>query len=236
MRATRPEMGSSLTDNEFVYATRFRLGMRVMAPGICHHQKGGEQAKTRTICNAPTTPDGEHAVTCKCGGAPYGAHSQGCHFISGAVQRAGYQSRREQVIPELASAGCQAPQLDIEGWSTTGLDRLLIDFSIRHPHASHYSTGQCATVVAGREKADHYGSRQGLTVRTAAMETYGRHGEDLVALLAQLADLARQREIAFGLPPTRWLRRWRAQLSFTVARMVGRAIQTSCAPGTSCIC
>ena len=81
LRATRAEMGSTLTDNEFVYATRFRLGMRVMAPGVCHHQKGGEQAKTRTACLAPTAPDGEHAVTCKCGGAPNGAHSQGCNFL-----------------------------------------------------------------------------------------------------------------------------------------------------------
>ena len=160
---------------------------------------------------APTAPDGGHAVDMQNAAAPpYGAHLQGCNFLLGAVQKAGYQGRREQVIPELASAECLAPQLDIEGWSTFGLGSLLIDFSIRHPSASHYSIGQCATVVAGREKTAHYGSRQGLSVRCAAMETYGRHGEDLVALLEQLADLARKREIAFGLPPTRWLRRWRA--------------------------
>ena len=233
LRATRPEMGSSLTDNEFVIATRFRLGMRVMASGICHHQKANSQAPRHATCNTAADPFGEHAIICKCGGAPYCAHSQGANILLEASRKAGYQSRREQVVPELATPDCAAPQLDVEGWSTLGLPRLLIDFSIRHPHACHYSSGQSATLVAGREKASHYGSRQGLVVRTAAMETYGKHGDDLTALLEQLADLARQRELAYGLPPTRWLRRWRAQLSCAVTRLVGRAVQSACAPGTS---
>ena len=175
-------------------------------------------------------------MICKCGGAPYCAHSQGANILLKASQQAGYQSRREQVIPELATAACRSPQLDVEGWSTAGCDRLLIDFSIRHPGAARYSTGQQATVVAGREKTDHYGSSQGLHVRTAAMETYGCHGEELCSLLEQLADLARQREFAFGLPPTRWLRRWRAQLSLATAHMVGRAIQSAYPPGAPSLC
>ena len=236
LRATAGEAGGSLTDNEFVLSTRFRLGMRVMAPGVCHHQKGGELAKQRTACNAVVGPDGEHAVTCKCGGAPYCAHSHGCNILLRASQQAGYQSRREQVIPELATPSCLAPQMDVEGWSTSKCSRLLIDFSIRHPCCAHYSSGQIATVVAGREKTSHYGHRQGLVVRTGAMESYGRHGDDLVALLEQLADLARQRDVAFGLPPTRWLRKWRAQLSLAVARMVGRAIQTAYPPGSPSLC
>ena len=210
--------------------------MRVMSPGVCHHQKGGDQAAKPIACFAPVCPDGYHTVTCKCGGAPYCAHSQGCNILHKASRSAGYQSKREQVVPELATPACRAPQLDVEGWSTSHSSRLLIDFSIRHPCTAHYSSGQSATVVAGREKTGHYGSRQGLVVRTAAMETFGRHGADLVALLEQLADLARQRDIAFGLPPTRWLRKWRAQLSLAVARMIGRAIQSACPPGSPSLC
>ena len=109
-------------------------------------------------------------------------------------------------------------------------------FSIRHPGAAHYSVGQDATVVAGREKQDHYGARQGLHVRTAAMEVYGRFGEELTALLDQLADLARQRDLQYGLPPTKWLRKWHAQLSLVTARLVGRAIQKACPPDAASIC
>ena len=68
------------------------------------------------------------------------------------------------------------------------------------------------------------------------METYGRHGEDLIGLLEQLADLARQRDLAFGLAPTRWLRKWRAQLSLVTARMVGRAVQKACPPDAPSLC
>ena len=236
LRATSADGGGTLTDNEFVYATRFRLGMRVMSAGVCHHHKGGDQAKQRSTCLAPADPHGHHAVTCKCGGAPYCAHSQGANVLLKASINAGYQSRREQVVPELATAKCQAPQLDVEGWSTFSLNRLLIDFSIRHPGAAHYSIGQDATVVAGREKQGHYGCRQGLQVRAAAMETYGRFGEELTALLDQLADLARQRDLQHGLPPTKWLRKWRAQLSLVAARLVGRAIQQACPPDAASIC
>ena len=236
LRAVTADGGGTLTDNEFVYATRFRLGMRVMSPGVCHHQRGSDQAKDRSMCLAPADPHGHHAVICKCGGAPYCAHSQGANVLLGASVKAGYQSRREQVVPELANAKCKAPQLDVEGWSTLGLSRLLIDFSIRHPGAARYSAGQDATVVAGREKQDHYGSRQGLQVRTAAMETYGRFGEELTALLDQLADLARQRDLQHGLPPTKWLRKWRVQLSLVTARLVGRAVQQARPPDAPSIC
>ena len=81
---------------------------------------------------------------------PLCAHSNGANVLLKASIIAGYQSRREQVVPELATAKCQVPQLDVEGWSTWGVSRLLIDFSIRHPGAAHYSVGQDATVVAGR--------------------------------------------------------------------------------------
>ena len=139
-------------------------------------------------------------------------------------------------MPELAIAACQAPQLDVVGWSAFGHGRLLIDFSLRLPGVARYSRGQDAMIVAGREKDHHYPSRQGLQVRTAAMETYGRFGSELTALLDQLADLARQRDRAFSLPPTRWLRKWRAQLSLVAARMAGRAVQSACPPDAPSLC
>ena len=175
LQGVRQDLGSSFTDNEFVIATRYRLGMRVMQAGICHHITSGKSGAKR-MCAAPADADGLHAVLCKIGGAPYAAHGQGCNCLLRATQCADYQPYREQVVPELASGACKAPQLDVVAWSLHGHARLLIDFSIRHPASSHYSSGQDATVVAGREKELHYVSRQGLRVHTAAMETYGKHG------------------------------------------------------------
>ena len=235
LRGTRADLGSSLTDNEFVIATRYRVGMRVMASGICHHSAVGDKSSSKRICSLPTDTDGLHAVLCKTGGTPYAAHGQGCDVLLRATQASGYQAKREQIIPELATPTCKAPQIDVEGWSLQRHARLLIDFSIRHPHSSHYSIGQEATVVASKEKDAHYTGRQGLQVWTAAMETYGRHGNDLADLLAMLADLARQRDRDFGRAPQRWLRKWRIQLSAVAAKLVGRAVQQACDPGT-CFC
>ena len=70
-------------------------------------------------------------------------------------------------------------------------------------------------------------------MQVAAIETYGRHGEGLFSLLESLADSARKRDRDFGYPPTRWLKRWRVQLSCVLARLVGRAIMQACPAGKS---
>ena len=199
-----------------------------MPGGVCHHSTGGDSRTPKRVCGQPADAEGLHAVHCKTGGAPYAAHSQGCNVLYRASCAAGYQSRREQVVPELATTACAAPQLDVEGWGLHGQARLFIDFSIRHPFSSHCSIGQDATALAEKEKGIHYTSRQGLRVRTAAMETYGRHGAGMVSLLETLADSARQRDRAFGHVPQRWLRRWRIQLSAIAARLVGRAVSQDC--------
>ena len=119
------------------------------------------------------------------------------------------------------------------GWSLHAPDRLLIDFSIRHPDTLHCSSGQDVIEVAKREKDAHYPSRQGLQVHAAVMEIFGRHGDGLVALLEKLADRARLRERTFGSPPTRWLRKWRVQSSAIAVRMVGGAMKQVCPTGTN---
>ena len=191
-----------------------------MQPCSCQHV-----SKSRKLCGCLADPNGLHAAQCKVGGAPYAAHAEGCHILLGAVTAAGFQGLREQIVPELARPGLLSPQLDIEGWGLMGQDRLLIDFTLRHPLASRYSSVPAATSTAASEKQDHYGRTQGLTVRTAALEVYGRHGEELRTLLDYLADLSRHRERSLGLPPSRWLKKWRAQLSSMTAHFLGRAIQ-----------
>ena len=142
-----------------------------------------------------------------------------------------YQTKREQVIPELATEGCKSPQLDLEGIGLLGQSRLLVDFTIRHPLASRYNGN--STRQAEAEKHAHYPPKGGLRVHAAAMETYGRHGTDLAELLDLLADHARQRELSFGSKPTRWLKKWRIQLSHVTAAYVGRAIQQASSTETT---
>ena len=226
LRATRADGVKSLADFHFVTATRYRLGMPVMEASSCMHTSH----KTGRKCGVRAEPRGHHAVMCKVGGAPYAAHSEGCQTLLQAAVQASYQARREQVIPELATAQCQSPQLDVEGWGLQGQDRLLIDFSIRHPLANRYiGRGKDGTTaVAEGEKAKHYQARSGLQVHAAVMEVYGRHGDGLVSLLELLADHARVRDRSMGVAPGRWLRKWRAQLSSVTAHLVGRAVQQAC--------
>ena len=225
--ATRSEGASRLSDHIFVAAVRYRLGMDVMETSACQHTAQQKKNAPAKVCLERCDKKGHHAVICKVGGAPYAAHSEGCHILHGASLQAGYQAKREQVIPELATAKCKSPQLDVEGWGLQGQGRLLIDFTLRHPLAYRYAKAE-ATPTAEGEKSRQYRPRQGLEVRGAALEVFGRHGDGLAHLLEQLADHARMREKAMGLPPTRWLKRWRTQLSCVAAVQVGRAIQQAC--------
>ena len=223
--ATRSEGASRLSDSIFVAAVRYRLGMDVMEVSACQHKAQQKQNAPAKVCLERCDKKGHHAVLCKVGGAPYAAHSEGCHILHGASQQAGYQAKREQVIPELATPACKSPQLDVEGWGLQGQGRPLIDFTVRHPLASRYTKAGQTTSTAEGEKSRQYRPRQGLEVRAAVLEVFGRHGDGLTHLLEQLADHARLREKAMGLPPTRWPKRWRMQLSCTVAVYAGRAIQ-----------
>ena len=159
--ATRDEGAHRLSDNIFVTAVLYRLGAQVMPQGTCQHTTQTQGATKRT-CLHPAGRDGHHAVLCKVGGAPCAAHSEGCHILFQASQKAGFQSRHEQVIPELATEECLSPQLDVEGWGLLGQERLLIDFTIRHPLAQRYANTDQPTEQADSEKARQYRTPAGI--------------------------------------------------------------------------
>ena len=191
---------------------------------MTHHVTHAKPGVAPRQCGAAADPNGEHAINCKIGGAPYAVHSEGCHILWEAEVAAGFQARREQVIPELATSKCASPQLDVEGWGLRGQRRSLIDFTVRNPLASRYE-GRSTETLAATDKERSYPRKQGLVVTAASIETFGRHSDGLRQLLEYLADLARQREKSFGQTPSRWLRRWRVQLSTSLAHFVGRAVQ-----------
>ena len=221
--ATRPELGCSLTDPEFVQYTRLRLGLDLVAPGPCQLARVTKDG-ARQICGAMMDANGGHCVSCKVGGAVLAAHAEGCQIIAGATQEAGYFCRREQIIPELATASCLSPVLDCDAFGLAGADRLLIDFTLRSGMAGRYKWGQRASPATSAEgdKAVRYPGAGGVSVRGAGMELLGKHGPGLTALLTELADRARAAAVQQGRAPTRLLRKWRCQLSGVCARLVGR--------------
>ena len=186
----------------------------------CQHRSKHSQK----MCSERADALGHHAVSCKIGGHQYAVHGRSCHILQQAMFQAGYQALREQIVPELATASCPSPQLDLDGWCLQLDERLVIDFTMRHPEAQRYS-GIDAMAKAFKEKHAHYPARAGVSVCAASMEVYGRFGDELAGLLEFLSHRARQRDYAFGCTPNRWLRRWRVQLSHAAAAFVGRAIQ-----------
>ena len=56
------------------------------------------------------------------------------------------------------------------------------------------------------------------------METWGRFSKSLDALLEDLAGLAGRRQRDRGIQPTKWLLKWRKQISLCVALHIGRGI------------
>ena len=226
--AGRGELGSSLTDAEFVAYTKLRLGMPIVTPGPCQLARVGK-GEQRTTCGAMMDAHGTHCVSCKVGGAVLAAHSEGCQVLADACRAAGYFCRREQIVPELATEACPSPVLDLDAFGVAGAERLLLDFTLRSGAAGRYRSGKRADAAgsAEAEKLERYPPAGGVAVRGVAMEVLGHHGPGLTCLLHELADRARATAIQQGRAPARYLQRWRAQLSGAAARLVGRAATLS---------
>ena len=226
--ANRVDLGFSLTNAEFVHYTRLRLGADLVKPGPCQLTRvtKGEEHKA---CGVLMDAAGRHCIACKIGGAVHAAHAEGCNILASASRDAGYFCRREQIIPELATKALPSPVLDCDAFGLAGASRLLIDFTLRCSTADRYRWGARSNAAASAEadKGVKYPAQVGVSVRGAGMEVYGKHGPDLSMLLAELADRARAHAIQHGRAPTRFLRKWRCQLSAVCARLVGRQVTLS---------
>ena len=221
--AGKVELNVSLTDHEFMHYTRLRLGMELVRPGPCQLARVTRDGERR-ICGAFMDAKGGHCIGCKIGGAVVAAHGEGCQIIAAATREGGYYSRREQIVPELATPECPSPVLDVDAFGLASADRLLVDFTLRSNLAERYRWGQRATPAASAESDKHerYPAAGGVSVRGACMEILGKHGPELTALLHELADRARAHAVQQGRAPGRLLRKWRCQLSGVAARLVGR--------------
>jgi len=116
-------------------------------------------------------------------------------------------------------------------WSTT-LGEFLVDVSVRHPGSFRYTAlawkeDGYANSIAETEKQVRYPPTGGRRVIAGAVETWGRCGPELLSLLFSLAGFAQARDLARGLPPQRYLKKWRLYLTSGICRALSRAFNDS---------
>ena len=222
-------------DDKFITAIRFRLGLPLGPAGCrCMHAPSKDPEK---YCDAGLDRFGDHAVTCNIGPHVFARHAAVNELLAQAGREAGYAGLLEQVVPELGLRQrkrdgrivLEEARLDVDLFGhATAPDRLL-DATVRHPAAAHILRKAARMVGAAAAegvdaKTKRYPPRAGKSVIACAVETWGHVHGDLHALLADLGVLAAQRQRDRGVQPTRWLARWRTQLSIQLALQVSKAI------------
>ena len=118
-----------------------------------------------------------------------------------------------------------------------GATTLFVDATVRHPAscggANHSQYRHAATVdgtaaaAAEKDKTKRYPPCGGCTVRTAAMESYGRMGPDLLALLGELQAHVGAMSGLTGSSSGRCATRWFAILGTALVRGIAHSIITS---------
>ena len=150
----------------------------------------------------------------------------------------------EQVVPELGlrrrhqggRVVLEEAVLDIELFGVATAPDRLLDGTVRHPCAKHIVREAAARAGSAAAegvacKARRYPTRAGKAVSACAAETWGFIDPGLDNLLAELAVLASRRQRDRGLVPTRWLSKWRTQISSQLALHVSKALLMSLPSG-----
>ncbi len=120
----RPEL--RLNDDEFAFAARWRLGLRVMMAGECGHRnvhaKPGPSSGPRGRCGQFLDEFGDHAALCGKGRGRYRRHNAVAHCLSRIAREAGIETGSEEVCPALLKGTPSAEdaveaRLDVHLWS-----------------------------------------------------------------------------------------------------------------------
>ena len=183
---------------------------------------------------------GDHAVKCSLGPCVAARHAGMRQVTADACTRAGYATLQEQAVPEFPLRtryrdGVQVTEeafLDVEAFHHAVCGDILIDVSFRLPTAKHCikaaaATPGAATLKAVEDKLRRYPTTRGRAVTTAAMEAWGRLGDEFDEQLNELARAAATRQRERAELPTSWGNRWRQQLSTIAASSVAKCIRLS---------
>ena len=234
-------------DDVFIMSLRFRLGVPVVPAGLrCYHAQCKDQD---TFCDEPLDEMGDHAVACNIGAYVSCRHSALNHTLAQAGRDAGYAVLFEQVVPELAlrrqrrdaTRYIEDARIDVELFGHPCAPPWLLDGTVRHPAAQSILSkasriAGAAAQVGVDAKHKRYPPRGGKSVLACSVETWGYIHENLDNFLGDLAVLASQRQRNMGQHPTRWLSKWRTEISIQIAMSVGKSLVAAVPPHTRPIC
>ena len=159
--------------------------------------------------------------------------------LASFAKEAGGEVRREVVVPEFArwtvdEEGrwvCKQAILDLRILGAAGVSEILVDGTARQPLAERYLEDSCreAGVACRRAEAEkhvRYQDGRGRSVVAAAVEQWGRIGEEAEELMRMLAKAADEWDRARGGGGEGGrLRRWRVRLDAVIQRSLARSVE-----------
>ena len=181
---------TELPDGPFSWGVQWRLGLVIAEAGArCQIgcQRRGEQP-----CGAEVDSRGDHAAVCKCGGYKTIRHSRIVTKLRQILRESGAAVAPTEVpVHGWRRADGTGARLDVAFWAD-GV-RHFVDVTVRHPRAVKYREAAAradgaATREAERNKRIRYPALadQGLAaVRPFAIESFGRFGEEALAVLGE---------------------------------------------------
>ena len=226
-----PTEGSTMmTDTEFVYSIRWRLGLPMQAlPRTCQ-LRAIACKHTGEICGKPLDRQGDHPVLCGRGPGRYRVHNSIVYALRDVAREAGAQVEIEVVCPQLlqgepADPEAKEARLDLHIWmpGVQGPQECWVDVSHIHPCRANMRKKAAAQDRAAAQEAEdrkrkRYCNGGGVFVYPFVVEAFGGLGDGSITLLDLCAAaLSRKRRLsAQALSAT--VRRWRASIGAAAYR------------------
>ena len=228
--------GVALTDRQWSYGARFRLGLATAPVDFTC----GNLTLADAPCGEPLDRFGDHAAGCNVGPWRNFRHSSLCDTWSDIFDELGAYVRREALVPEMCTSVDAV--LDIWAFGITELPDLLADVTVRHPTTDLFmpTASEITGYAAGRgeaAKASRYPPAGGRVVLALAHETYGRLGPAAEDLLLRCVAVAARKAHREGRGPDRnLLKTWRARLDASLVRGLATQLHQAHAgtPGERC--
>ena len=201
VEATPSRESLRLTDAEFTFGARWRLGLPVCNCETCGQRNKGQDSSdshpAEERCGRLLDVYGDHAVTCRKGGGFYRAHGSVARALAAWARECDAEVYAEVVVPELlmgtpGSDEAVEARLDLHIWGASPhLCEWFVDTTVVHPWALRYQDAWQhaghAGAAAEAKKYERYGnSSGGIAVIPAAVESFGRMGASFTALMRQL--------------------------------------------------
>ena len=237
-----------LTDSEFEFGVRWRLGLATMQSGPCRHRPARldtlqdcDAAEGR--CGRELDTHGDHAVLCGRGRGRYRSHTAVCKCLGRFAREANVEYSFEEVCPALLRGAAGSDEavearLDLHLWSSSQqwLWEAWLDATVTHPwrealrHKAAREDGAAAAEATRRKRRRYGDGSGGIAVTAVAVETWGRLGDEAAELLAQLAAHWAGGARAGPAAAAATERRWRAELGIALTRAQAATAAQASAP------